>query len=133
MVEVDLTEIRINAATQEALIILTERDGDRHLAMAIGQCEANAIKHRVWKIVPTRPLTHDLLASVIAAMSGEVEQLVVNDLKDGTFFAQLTILQDGEEILIDSRPSDGIALALRVGCPIYVEEHVLERNQEEGG
>jgi bifunctional DNase/RNase len=132
MVEAELIEIRINEVEHEQLIILGEKQGERRLPIVIGLCEANAIQIRVHGIQPQRPLTHDLLANSVAALGGEIDRIVINDLADGTYYAQVLVLQGDEEVTIDARPSDAVALAVRVGCPIFIEEHVLERNQAEG-
>jgi uncharacterized protein len=132
MVEAELFEIRINEVEQEQIIVLSEKHGDRHLPIVIGLCEANAIHIRVLGIHPPRPLTHDLLCNTIAVMGGEIDRIVINDLRDGTYFAQVMVLLKGEEVAIDARPSDAVALAVRAGCPIFIEDHVLERTQPEG-
>ncbi len=132
MVEAELFEIRINEVEQEQIIVLTEKHGDRHLPIVIGLCEANAIHIRVLGIFPPRPLTHDLLCNTITVLGGEIDRIVINDLRDGTYFAQIIVLLRDEEVAIDARPSDAVALAVRAGCPIFIEDHVLERTQPEG-
>jgi hypothetical protein len=125
VVEADLFEIRINELEGEQVVILSERGGDRYLPIVIGICEANAIR-------PPRPLTHDLLCNIIENLGGEVVRMVISDLSDRTFYAQIIVDVGDEEIAIDARPSDAIALAVRVDCPIFIEEHVLEKNESEG-
>jgi len=132
MVEAELFEIRINELEGEQIIILSEKGGERYLPIVIGICEANAVRYHVHGIHPPRPLTHDLLKNVISALGGEVVRIVVNDLSDRTFFARIVVETENGEIEIDARPSDAIALAIRVGCPIYIEEQVLDKNESEG-
>lgn len=132
MVEADLFEIRINELEGEQVVILSERGGDRYLPIVIGICEANAIRYHVHGIQPPRPLTHDLLCNIIENLGGEVVRMVISDLSDRTFYAQIIVDVGDEEIAIDARPSDAIALAVRVDCPIFIEEHVLEKNESEG-
>lgn len=132
MVEAELCEIRINEVEPEQIIILAEKHGERRLPIVIGLCEANAIQIRVHGIYPPRPLTHDLLCNTISVMGGGIDRIVINDLREGTYFAQIIVLLREEEVSIDARPSDAVALAVRAGCPIYIEDHVLERTQPEG-
>lgn len=103
-------------------LILREIHGQRRLPIMIGQFEAHSIALEMQGIKPPRPLTHDLLKNVIDSLGGDVRDVVINELKDGTFYARINI--DSQEI--DSRPSDAIALAVRLGVPIYVSEEVLE-------
>ncbi|MCG3197336.1 MAG: bifunctional nuclease family protein [Candidatus Omnitrophica bacterium] len=132
MVEAELFEIRINEVEHEQLIVLAEKEGERRLPIVIGLCEANAIQIRVHGIQPPRPLTHDLLCNVVAAQGGEIDRIVISDLSEGTYYAQVIVMMGEEEVVIDARPSDAVALAVRVGCPIFIEEHVLEHSQPEG-
>lgn len=124
-VRVDLAQIVIAENREMQLIVLRERNGDRHLPIVIGMFEAHAIDRRVKGHQYKRPLTHDLLANVIEQLSGDLEKIVINDLQDGTFFAKLVVRQSSELIEIDSRPSDAIALGVASEVPIYVEDHVL--------
>ncbi len=132
MVKAELFEIRINELEGEQVIILNCEEMDRRLPIMIGICEANAIRYHVHSVHPPRPLTHDLLNQVIGTLGGVVDRIVINDLNQGTFFAQIVIETPGGEVYIDARPSDAIALAVRVDCPIYIEDHVLEKNESEG-
>jgi bifunctional DNase/RNase len=106
--------------------MLKEVDGERTFPIVIGSSEAYAIDRRLKGIPTPRPLTHDLLASVIEQLGGEIEQIEINDLESHTFFARIHIRQDGNDIEIDSRPSDAIALGIATSVPIYVAEHVLD-------
>jgi len=124
-IRVDLAKIIITETVEQQIIILKERDGERSFPIVIGIAEAFAIDRRLKGIRTPRPLTHELLAAVIEHLGGQLEKIVINDLKEHTFFSQLLIRQDGKLIEIDSRPSDAIALGVANDIPIYVEEHVL--------
>ena len=107
-------------------MVLGEIDGNRRLPIIIGAFEAQAIALELEKIQPPRPMTHDLLRDAFEAVGGEVIDVVIDELKEGTFFAKIRFIHDGEEGLLDSRPSDAVALAVRVDAPIYVASPVLE-------
>lgn len=125
-IRVDLAQIVISENREPQLIVLRERNGDRHLPIVIGLNEAHAIDRRVKGVPMARPLTHDLLGNVVEQLGAELEKIVINDIQDGTFFAKLVIRQAaGELVEIDSRPSDAIALGVATEVPIYVEDHVL--------
>lgn len=121
----ELALIRINEADDQQIIVLRETDGDRAFPIVIGIFEAAAIDRRLKHISYPRPMTHDLLASVIEGMGGRLVRIIVTDLRDHTFYANLVIERNGNEVVVDSRPSDAIALAVASGTPIYVEDHVL--------
>lgn len=125
MIEFELFEIRIDETMQEQIVVLRERNGERTLPIVIGFFEAQAIQIKVSNMELPRPLTHDLLASVIHALGAEVKHILVNKLEKNTFYARIVFGRNGDTIDIDSRPSDAIALAIRVGVPIFVEEEVL--------
>ncbi len=124
-VQVDLARIIITETSDQQVIVLKERDGERQFPIVIGSYEAFAIDRRLKGIQHPRPLTHDLMASVIESLHGDLERIVVCDLRQGTFFAQLIIRLDGELIEVDARPSDAIALGVAMETPIFVSEHVL--------
>jgi hypothetical protein len=107
------------------IIVLKEVDGERNFPIVIGSNEALAIDRRLKGFSTPRPMTHDLLASVIEQMGGRVERIEINDLADHTFFARIHIRRDGQVLQIDSRPSDAIALGIATTVPIYVADHVL--------
>lgn len=130
-IRMDLAQIVIVDTRDSQLIVLRERDGNRHLPIMIGPPEAQAIQRRVQGIAVQRPMTHDLLNSVISQLSGELEKIVINDLQDHTFYAKLIIRRNGDLIEVDSRPSDAIALGVGSDTPIYVEEHVLREAEGE--
>jgi bifunctional DNase/RNase len=126
-VRMDLARIVISDTSDQQIIILRERGGSRQFPIVIGINEASAIDRRVKNIQTPRPLTHDLLANVIRDLSGELEKIVIHDLRDHTFFAKLVIRQNGHLHEVDSRPSDAIALGVAADTPIYVEEAVLRQ------
>jgi len=126
-VRMDLARIVITDTSEQQIIILRERDGDRQFPIVIGVTEALAIDRRVKGIVTPRPLTHDLLADVINQLDGELDKIVVHDLRDHTFYAKLVIRRNGELLEVDSRPSDAIALGVASDTPIYVDDSVLQQ------
>ncbi len=123
-----LTRIIISEINDSQMINLREVDGDRSFAILIGIFEATMIDRRVKNYASQRPLTHDLLVSAIESLGGELDSIVINDLRDHTYFAKLRVKRDGEIIEIDARPSDAIAVAVtcKPQLPIYVAEEVLE-------
>lgn len=125
-VEMELCQIIIQETTEQQIIVLRERHGERAFPIVIGISEALAIDRRLKGIYPERPLTHDLLFNVITEMDGRLERIEINDLRDHTFYARLIINRNGQEIEIDSRPSDAIALGAANSMPIYVAEHVIK-------
>ena len=125
-VAMQLARIIISENDDQQIIILKETNGPRNFPIVIGIAEAAAIDRRLKKRSTPRPPTHELLASVIEQLGGKVERVVINDLRDRTFFALLHIRQGEKVIQIDSRPSDAIALGIGHDVPIFVEEKVLE-------
>ena len=125
-VEMTIKGLILDPVTNDPIIILRDKDGERVLPIWVGVHEANAIGLQIENVAPERPMTHDLLRDVIQALDGTVDKVVVCDLKKNTFFALIHLTVRGEPVTIDSRPSDAIALALRARAPIFVEEHVLE-------
>jgi bifunctional DNase/RNase len=129
----ELIRIMITETGDHQVIVLKEAGGERTFPIVIGFFEAAAIDRRIKGHVMPRPMTHDLLGSVIEAMGGRLAKVVVTDLKDHTFYASLVIDRKGEEVLVDARPSDAIALAVAGSTPIYVEDHVLNEVAGPGG
>jgi uncharacterized protein len=127
MVEMTIDSIRVSLMNYQRVVILKEKGTNRYLPIWIGPAEADAIAVKLQNVELSRPLTHDLLQSVISTLGASVEYIVVNGLKEDTFYARLALTIDGVKLDIDSRPSDALALAVRVGAPIYVEESVLEK------
>ena len=125
-IPMELYKIIISETQELQIIVLKELAGERKFPIVIGTNEAIAIDRRLKGDSPPRPLTHDLLANVIEAMGGKLERIEITNLMDRTFFARLIISQGGEEITVDSRPSDAIALGIASTVPIFVAEHVLD-------
>ena len=128
-VKMELSRIFIREMTDMPIIELTEVDGERTFPIVIGLNEAFAIERRLKGLEIPRPQTHELLASVIGQLGGQLKEIVIHDLTDRTFYAKLIIIQDGLEIEIDSRPSDAIALGVAEGVPIYVAENVIAQTE----
>ena len=125
-VQMELHKIIISEMQDQQIIVLQEVDGDRKFPIVIGSSEAYAIDRRLKGIATPRPLTHDLLASVIEQLGGTIDRIEINHLQDHTFFAKIHIRQNGDTLEVDSRPSDAIALGIATTVPIYVAEHVLD-------
>jgi uncharacterized protein len=126
-VEVTIDSIRVSLTSQHRVVILKDVESDRYLPIWIGPCEADAITIELQEQSSPRPLTHDLLKSLISTMDAKVVGIQINDLRDDIFFAKIVIEANGRRLEVDSRPSDAIALAVRVHVPIFVEEGVMER------
>jgi bifunctional DNase/RNase len=128
----ELKRIIISEVHEQQIIVLREVDGDRSFPIVIGIFEATSIDRRVKNIVPPRPLTHDLIVAAVEQLGGEVQDIVISDLQDHTYFAKLRIRKDGELTEIDCRPSDAIAVAVTAKVPIWVAEDVLAETADEG-
>lgn len=126
MVEVELVRIIINENSDQQYIFLREKEGQRQFPIVISIVEAMAIDRFVKEQPTPRPLTHELLNGVVQALGATVARVEVTQLKSGTFYANLVLLRDGQEIHVDSRPSDAIALAVRNGAPLFVHEDVIQ-------
>ncbi len=124
-VQMDLKRIIINEVHDSQVIMLRESDGERSFPIVIGIYEATSIDRRVKGLPSPRPLTHDLVASVIDHMGAELQDIYISELREHTYFAKLRIRKDGELVEVDCRPSDAIALAVTAKVPIYVSEDVL--------
>lgn len=127
-VEMVVESIRMNLLAPTRVVFLKEVKRERYLPIIIGVPEADAIAIKLQNADVPRPLTHDLLSSMIQTLGGKVTHIVVTDLVDETFFARIVLDVDGRHVEVDSRPSDAIALAVRVSVPIFVEESVLEKS-----
>lgn len=125
MIEVEIDSIRVSLMSAQRVIVLKAVNAERYLPIWIGHYEAEAIAIQLKNIEIARPLTHDLLKSVIAEMGGDVSHILVSELRDDTFFAHISVNLNGKQLEIDSRPSDAIALAVRVDVPIFVAEKVM--------
>jgi bifunctional DNase/RNase len=126
-IEAELSRIIINETSDQQVIVLKERHGQRSFPIVIGVVEIFAIDRRLKDIQTPRPMTHDLLDNVIKSLGARIEKIVVNDLRHHTFYAQITLSVDGRIVEIDSRPSDAIALGVASSTPIYVADHVFEK------
>jgi bifunctional DNase/RNase len=126
MIRVTVDTIRISLRSPERAILLKELEQERQLPIFIHATEAEAIAAELEGYRPPRPLTHDLLKNTIEALGGDLQYVLVNDLRDNIFYAVLHIVQEGREVDVDARPSDSIALAVRARVPIYVAEEVME-------
>ncbi len=130
MIEMELNKVLIDEKRADQLIVLKEKEGDRYLPIIIGIAEASSIRLKLSGFTPPRPLTHDLLKSVIEGLDAKLEKVVIDKLENNTFHAKLHIRKDtGKLKIIDARPSDSIALAIRIGVPIFVKEKVIENAQ----
>ena len=125
-IRMELVRILIRETQDTHVVELREADGERVFPIVIGLNEAGAIERRLLGQEPPRPQTHELLASVIEKLGFELEKVLINDLRNHTFFARLHLRRGDQVIEIDSRPSDAIALGVAADTPIFVEEHVLE-------
>ena len=125
-VEMTIDRVTVSSLDYSPTVVLKEKGGQRYLPIAIGIAEAEAIAAEMYGVIPQRPRTHDLLRSVGAAAGGDLEYILIDDLREDTFYAKIA-LADGRATMVDSRPSDALALALRAKVPIYVEASVLEK------
>lgn len=128
-VEMKIRGLMMDPVTNMPIVILKDVNGSAILPIWVGIYEANAIALEIEKVNTPRPMTHDLIKNLLLGLNTAVQKVVVNDLREDTFFALIWLERDGQVISIDSRPSDALALALRTDCPIYVEEDVLKSSK----
>ncbi len=126
-VEMKVKSLMMDPVTQMPIVILRDPAGDSLLPIWVGLFEANAIALQLEKITTPRPMTHDLLRSVLSTMDAQVDRIVITDLKENTFYASVHLRCNGRDLSVDSRPSDAIALALRTDSPIFVDRAVIEK------
>jgi bifunctional DNase/RNase len=131
-VEMKIKGLMIDPVSNMPIIVLKNSTGESVLPIWVGIFEANAIAMQLESVVSPRPMTHDLLKNVIEGLRAQVRRIVISDLKENTFFAQIELLRDGEPLAIDARPSDAMALALRAQAPIFVEQDVLDKSSTAG-
>ncbi len=124
-VEMRIRGLMMDPVTNMPIVVLKDIEGDSVLPIWVGVYEANAIALEIEKVTTPRPMTHDLLKNMLTGFGASVNKVVVTELKDDTFYAVIWAERDGQTISLDSRPSDALALALRVDCPIFVEDEVL--------
>ncbi len=127
MIEMVIDSIRVSTMNYQRVVVLKEKAADRYLPIWIGSAESDAIAVKLQGVIVPRPLTHDLLYSIIAALGVSINFVLLSDLKSDTFYAKIVFNTGSKKIEVDSRPSDALALAVRAGVPIYVEEAVLEK------
>jgi bifunctional DNase/RNase len=127
MIEATVESIRVSLITQHRVVILKEREGDRHLPIWIGAYEAEAIAMELQGISATRPLPYDLMQTMVSDLGATVDHILIADLDAQVFYARIVLDHAGRTIEIDSRPSDAIALAVRIGCRILIDESIMER------
>ena len=125
-IEMTIKGLMVDPVTNMPIVILRDEGGQRVLPIWVGIFEANAIALQIENIATPRPMTHDLLRNIINDLHGAVEKIVVSDLHDNTFYATIQLQVNGESVAVDARPSDAIALALRVRAPIFVEDTVID-------
>ncbi len=129
-IEMKIRGLMMDPVTNMPIVVLKDVNGSAMLPIWVGVYEANAIALEIEKVSTPRPMTHDLIKSLLFGLNAGLRKVVVSELKDDTFFAVIWVDRDGELITVDSRPSDALALALRLDCPIYVEEAVLKSSKQ---
>lgn len=132
MVEMKLESLKVSGLEPRPVVFLYEKGGERYLPVSIGIAEARAIAIVLQGASPPRPMTHDLLRATIEALGADVQSILIEDLKDGVFYAKVVINVRGKTMELDSRPSDAMALALRTKSPIYATEKLLEKTPTPG-
>ncbi len=130
--EMKIRGLLMDPTTNSPIVILKDVNSDAMLPIWVGPFEANSIASEIEKIAPPRPMTHDLLRNALNLFGAEVQRIVVTELRDNTFYAVIEMEWNGNRLLLDARPSDAIALALRADCPIFVNEEVLKSSQNAG-
>ena len=128
-IEMSIKGLMVDPVTNTPIVILRDKEGQKVLPIWVGIFEANAIALQIENVETPRPMTHDLLRNIITDLDGSVDRIVVNDLRDNTFYAVIHLTVRGERVAVDSRPSDAIALALRTRAPIFVAQSVLDQAQ----
>lgn len=128
-VEMKIRGLMMDPVTNMPIVILKDVDGNSILPIWVGIYEANAIALEIEKVATPRPMTHDLIRTLLHGLEAAVDKVVVNELKEDTFYACIWLQKDGHRISVDSRPSDALAVALRLDCPIYVEDSVLQSSK----
>lgn len=128
-VEMKIRGLMMDPVTNMPIVVLKDPSGDAVLPIWVGIYEANAIALEIEKVATPRPMTHDLIKNVLTGLDSKVHKVVVTELRDDTFFAVIWIEREGHYISIDSRPSDALAIAMRLDCPIFVEDEVLKSSK----
>ena len=125
MIELELVGVRVELPHNQPIVLLKERTGERFLPIWIGAVEATSIAFALQGVATARPMTHDLMRDLLNSLDVSVDRIVVTQLRERTFYAEIQMTQDGETIVVSSRPSDAIALAVRATVPIFADEEVL--------
>jgi hypothetical protein len=125
MIEMNLAGVRVDLPSNQPIVLLREAEGERYLPIWIGQAEAASIALALQGVVTPRPMTHDLLRNILDEMAVQVNSIIITELREGTFYAVINMQRNGDAYEVSSRPSDAIALAVRLGCKIFAEEDVL--------
>ena len=126
MIEMVLSKIKVDENRHEQLVVFREKDGNRLLPVVIGLPEIHAIKLKLGNVKPPRPMTHDLMLRIVQDLGGKLQRVVIDKLENSTFHAKIYILKEnGQEVVVDSRPSDSVAIALRAQVPVFVEDSIL--------
>ena len=126
MIELVLSKIKVDENRHEQLVVFREKDGNRLLPVVIGLPEIHAIKLKLGNVKPPRPMTHDLMLRIVQDLGGKLQRVVIDKLENSTFHAKIHILKEnGQEVIVDSRPSDSVAIALRAQVPVFVEDSIL--------
>jgi len=131
-IEMKIRGLMMDPVTNMPIVILKDVNGSAILPIWVGIYEANAIALEIEKVSTPRPMTHDLIKTLLTGLNATVRKVVVNELKEDTFYAMIWLERNGELISVDSRPSDALAVALRLDCPIYVEDSVLQSSKMAG-
>ena len=133
MVEVVVSRLGLDSGSNSFVVILQEKDGDRILPIWIGRAEAESIAAHLDGVLRERPMTHDLARALIVALGGELQSINITRVQDGTFYAEMHLLRGTAKHVVDSRPSDSIAIAVRLGAPIYAAEELLAEYEPPSG
>ena len=129
-VEMKIRGLMMDPVSNMPIVILKDANGDSVLPIWVGIYEANAIALEIEKVTTPRPMTHDLIKNLLTGLDTRVHKVVVNELREDTFYAVIWLERDGRIISVDSRPSDALAIALRLDCPIFVEDEVLKSSKQ---
>lgn len=126
-IEMGVVGVQMSPMDRQPLVVLKEKTGERYLLIGVGFAEANAINVKLREVSSPRPLTHDLMSSLIDALGAKVNSVIIHDLQENTFYAKIVLTEGGRQRIVDSRPSDAIALAVRVKVPIYAAPAVMDK------
>jgi uncharacterized protein len=126
MIELQLVGVRVELPTNQPIVLLKEREGERYLPIWIGAVEATAIALGMQGIETARPMTHDLMRDLLTGLGVTVQRIVITELREGTFYAEIQMSSNGDSVSVSSRPSDALALAVRMNLDIYANEDVIE-------